>query len=126
MQRIVWLICCFALAGCSGYPGPVSIENEDPAVKIPAMRRAAVARDSSKIASLVRELASDDPAIRLVAIESLEKITGQTHGYQWWNDARDNKAPITRWNNRLAGRPIEQGVELPAPTTAPAPGVSKG
>jgi HEAT repeat protein len=105
------------LIGCGGYPGPVSIDNEDPAIKIPAIRRAIDANDRSQIPRIVKELESEDSAVRVVAIEALERFTGQSHGYQWWQGPKENKTAIQRWNNSINNRPIDFGIE---PTTAPA------
>lgn len=86
------------LTGCSGYAGPRSIVNPDPAVKIPAMRKAVDAKDTSVIPQLIKDLDSGDPAIRFYAIESLQRLTGQSHGYDWTQDDRHARAPaIARW-----------------------------
>jgi HEAT repeat protein len=43
---------------------------------------AAERRDRSAIPRLIECLSSDDPAVRMAAIRALERITGQTLGYE--------------------------------------------
>jgi hypothetical protein len=126
MVRPVILTCCALLAaGCLGYPGPRSVENEDPAVKIPAIRRAVEANDRSVMPQLVKDLDSDDAAVRFAAINALQRFTDQTFDYRWTETDPGKRFPsVKRWQNLLAGRPIEEGVEpttlTTRPTTAPA------
>ncbi|MGI9431571.1 MAG: hypothetical protein ACR2PQ_05120 [Myxococcota bacterium] len=50
----------------------------NPAAKLYAMERAARTGDTSELPKIVAELDSDDPAVRLVAIETLEELTGES------------------------------------------------
>ncbi|MFT3788291.1 MAG: HEAT repeat domain-containing protein [Tepidisphaeraceae bacterium] len=118
----VILVSTITLAGCLGYPGPRSVVNEDPAVKIPAIRRAAETGDRSVIPQLVKDLESDDAAVRLASIKGLQDLTGETHDYHWWDDEAIRRPAVRRWQNVIANRPLEDGVAelMPHPTTAPA------
>lgn len=108
-------LCGLSVAGCLGYPGPQSVENEDPAVKIPAIRRAVESKDRSIIPQLVKDLDSDDAAIRFAAINGLERLTGQTFEFNWIDEDAARRFPaVKRWNNYVAGRPLDEGIE---PTT---------
>ncbi len=81
-------------------------------------------RDTAAVPQLVVLLGSDDPAVRLVAINSLETITGQTHGYRDYDPEPDRAAAIERWRvwvgekygpAAAAGTFSPQGSEQPGP-----------
>jgi hypothetical protein len=87
--------------GCHEPTGPRTIANPDPAVKIPAMKSAVAERDRDKAAAMVKNLESDDPAVRLFAIEGLRRLTGEDFGYDYYADA-DQRAPaVQRWKQWL-------------------------
>lgn len=91
-----------ALTGCSGYTGPRSVANEDPAVKIPEIRKAVDAGDRSVMPQLVKDLDNDDAAVRLYAIGALQRLTGETFGYDWTQSDRAVRRPaIEQWRAHL-------------------------
>lgn len=68
------------------------------------MRLAAIAeagqnKDNRAIPDLIEQLESTDPGARLLAIRSLERITGRTLGYDyaepWWKRAE----AVRRWRS---------------------------
>ncbi|MDX2117407.1 MAG: HEAT repeat domain-containing protein [Planctomycetota bacterium] len=69
-----------ALSGCLPSES-VSLQARDPVKRMEAIVDAAEEHDRSQIPGLVKLLDSDDPATRMLAIRSLEEITGETHGY---------------------------------------------
>ncbi len=92
----------FFVVGCSGYTGPRSVVNEDPAVKIPEIRKAVERRDKSVVPQLVKDLDNDDAAVRLYAIGALQRLTGQTFGYDWTQADRAARRPaIRQWDAYL-------------------------
>lgn len=96
-----WIILSGAIvatAGCSGYTGPRSVVNEDPAVKIPEIRKAVDRGDQSVVPQLVKDLDNDDPAVRLYASQALKRLTGQSFEYDWTLTDRAARRPaIERW-----------------------------
>jgi hypothetical protein len=91
------------LAGCSGYTGPRSVMNEDPAVKIPEIHKAVEKGDKSVLPQLVKDLDSDDAAIRLHAIGALRELTRQHFDYDWTLADRTLRRPaIEKWQAYLA------------------------
>ena len=97
------IVCGLITCGCSGYTGPRSVANEDPAVKIPQIRRAVDAGDRSVIPQLVNDLDSNDAAVRFYSIGALQRLTGQTYDYDWTIADRHARAPaIARWRGHLA------------------------
>lgn len=83
-----------ALAGCAG---EVSFESSDPAARLRAIHRAASENDRASIPELIKMLESDDPAIRLLSIRTLESMTGQTMGYDAVAPSYERTPAVNRW-----------------------------
>jgi hypothetical protein len=98
------------LCGCFGREPP-SLKSHDPALKIPAIKQAVDQHDLAACAVLVKDLDSDDPAIRFYAVEGLRKLTGETFDYRYYDDEIARKPAIARWKEWL----VAQGL-----VTAPA------
>ena len=94
-------VCIFAglmACGCSAPRGPFLVTEPDPANKIPAIVKAVDDKDLSVAKQLVVDLDSDDPAVRFYAIEGLERLTGQTFGYKFYDDDPAVRRPsIEKW-----------------------------
>jgi hypothetical protein len=93
-----WLIglgLALSAAGCGH--GPRHVSDEDPSDKIPAVELAARTRDRGAIPQLIRDLASDDSAVRFYAIDALRRMTQQTFGYRYFDDEEHRAPAIARW-----------------------------
>lgn len=88
--------------GCAS-SAPKVITDPDPSLKIPAIRAAADTQDFSNVRQLVRDLESDDPAVRFYSIGALEKLTGQTYGYQYFMDEERRAPAVEKWKAWLSG-----------------------
>lgn len=75
----------------------VSLQSRDPVKRMEAMVDAADDHDRGKIPGLVKLLDSDDPATRMLAIRSLEEITGETLGYDHSAPRRQRHEAVGRW-----------------------------
>ena len=95
-------ILTLAVAGCSAPRPVIEVTNPDPAGKIPAMKKAVREHDLKAVRQLVKDLDSDDPAVRLFAIQALEKLTGQRYGYDYYADEVQRKPALHRWQEWLA------------------------
>ena len=80
------------------------VTDPDPSVKIPAYKKAVRERDDDAAPQLVADLESDDPAVRLFAIEALERVTGETFGYRYFDDEEDRRASVAKWQAWLNER----------------------
>src|SRR3954468_1362901 len=80
------IILLAALLGCNAPRGPFVVSSSDPANKIPAIKKVVRAKDLSSVRQLVKDLDSDDPAIRFYAIEGLQHLTGESFGYHYFED----------------------------------------
>ncbi len=96
------------LAGCAGPGEPASIaeglQSDQPVTRTKACIRAGDARDASVVALLVDRLEDPEDEVRMFAIRALDRITGQTLGYQWSQDADARKASVERWRQWLTAR----------------------
>ena len=98
MGRCGWIfvgLLCSVGLGCFHAPGRVT--DEDPNDKIPAIKVAVEKRSKSAIPSLIADLNSDDSAVRFYAIDGLERLTGQTLGYRYYDDVEQRKPAVARW-----------------------------
>lgn len=93
---ILVLLTCWGVAGCLG-PAPGGFDSPEPGRRIEAAARAAERRDRAAIRPLISMLDSDDPAARLVAIRALERITGQTLGYDHAAPEHERRLAVERW-----------------------------
>ena len=90
-----------ALAGCSEPTGPKTVASRNLAVKVPAIKDAVASKDMSAAPQMVSDLDSDDPAVRFYAIEGLERLTGQTMGYVYYEDRDARRAAVMKWRKWL-------------------------
>lgn len=95
--------------GCSGYTGPRSVVNDDPAVKIPEIRKAVDRGDRSVMPQLVADLDSDDAAVRLYAIQALQRLSGASFDYDWTLADRTKRRPaIEKWKAYVESHAAEK------------------
>lgn len=87
---------CVLPASCAPDIKP-SYDDPTPAARIGAIRNTAATQSRKDIPRLVENLANDDPAVRLAAIEALRRITGTTLGYSASAIRSERNAGIERW-----------------------------
>ncbi|HZN63931.1 MAG TPA: HEAT repeat domain-containing protein [Tepidisphaeraceae bacterium] len=110
-------------AGCTAPRPPLVVTDPDPSVKIPAFKKAVRKKDRGAVRQLVKDLDSDDPAVRFYAIGALERMTGQQLGYRYYDDETGRSPAIARWQNWLDGR---EAVADSTPGSRGADGTSDG
>lgn len=84
-------------SGCASPSSAVGFEEKDPGARLRAIQDAAETDDRTKIDELIELLASDDPAERLLAIRTLERMTGETKGFDHSGTPASRRAAIERW-----------------------------
>ena len=109
MRAGTWIAACAALvcgtlasSGCVHPRRPVVITDPDPTVKIPAYKRAVRKKDPAAVRQLVKDLESDDPAVRFYAIHALEELTGERFGYRYYDGDEARQAAVEKWQQWLA------------------------
>ena len=121
-QFALILLSCSLLAGCST-PEKPSLASNDPSLAIPAMEQASHNHDKSAIPQLIKNLDSDDPAVRFYAITSLKEITGKTFDYRYYDDETGRSPAVKRWQQWLKEQTATQDNQKsvkPQDTNAPA------
>ena len=108
LARPAALLWCGAVAaaavGCSEPTGPKTVYNRDPDVKVPAIKQAVAERDRSVVNELVKNLDSDDAAVRFYAISGLCRLTGDDLGYHYYKDKEQRQPAVARWHHWLEGQ----------------------
>lgn len=97
---------CTMGGGCFS-PDPPSINSDSPPSAIPAIKAAAASNDSTAIPRLVEDLDDPDSAIRFAAIQALEKMTGQTLEYRYYDDEPAHRPAVRRWRQWLKDHPVQ-------------------
>ncbi|MHC4414531.1 MAG: HEAT repeat domain-containing protein [Planctomycetota bacterium] len=96
---VKWTIAAAAalLGSCAPAATEGGFDSANPAAKLYAIEQAARAGDSSAAARIVEQLDSDDPAVRMLAIAALERLTGETYGYRYYDPPYLRRAAVERW-----------------------------
>lgn len=86
--------------GCAHPEAAVGFDEADPAARLRAVREAGRAgdrRSGGTERALVEMLDSDDPAERMLAQLALERLTGQTLGYDHAAGEAERREAVRRW-----------------------------
>jgi outer membrane murein-binding lipoprotein Lpp len=98
------VVAALVAAGCQADRGPISINSDDPDLKIQAIEQDADTHSLKDAAQMVQGLSDEDSAIRFYCIQALRRLTGADFGYDFAADP-DRRAPaVSRWNQWLASR----------------------
>lgn len=84
-----------AAAGCA--KPPTGFESPVPAARLDAITEAAETGDRGAIPDLIAMLDSDDPVVRLAAIRTLERLTGETLGYDYAGPEWERRDKVAAW-----------------------------
>lgn len=102
-------------------PIPKGFDSPEPAARITAAVEAADRGDRSAIPALIGLLDSDDPATRLVAIRSLERLTGETLGYDHAALEAQREEAVLRWVDWLGHSADGSGESVESESVAAEP-----
>lgn len=92
------LLLALMLAGCSAPPASRgSFDSPDPSSRLYAIVRAGQNKDRTAIPRLIESLASDDQAVRMYSIGSLNRITGKTYDYLYYDAPAKREQAVQRW-----------------------------
>lgn len=103
VARGILMAACLVAGGCFPRESP-SIDALDPMASIPAIQKAAETNDQRAIPALVTQLNNDDPAIRFYAFRALQRMTGNTFDYRYYDDVDQRRPAVQRWQNWLKQR----------------------
>jgi hypothetical protein len=91
------------LGGCAKVTP--SFDSPEPGARNVAIVNAAASNDRRAIPDLIRMLESDDPATRLLAIATLERLTGERKGYDAADVPQARAEAIERWRKDYPNTP---------------------
>ncbi len=83
--------------GCALPAREANFRSADPQERATAIARAAVANDAASIPALIESLDDPDPALRMLSIAALERITGETLGYEATAPQPERERAVRRW-----------------------------
>ena len=83
-------------SGCGPSATEGGFESANSAARMYAIEESVRAGDRSAVHDLIESLDSDDPAVRFLAISSLERLTGETYGYRHYDSVIDRRDAINR------------------------------
>jgi len=90
-----------ALSACLGGCGPSAREggfdSDNPAARLYAIQHAAEQPSPHALRHLVSSLEHDDPAVRVWAIQAIERLTGTRLGYNPYADRLSRRRAVERW-----------------------------
>jgi hypothetical protein len=113
MRHAVPFTCCWMLLACSSCgPAPVDDGFSEGVSwhRMKAILDAARTGDESAVDRIIEQLDSDDPAVRMVAIEALERLADETMGHVHYDDLASRDAAVDRWvRSRNGGGQQESG-----------------
>jgi len=74
-----------------------AFDSPAPAKRLEALTDPVLMKDRSTIPDRIRMLESDDPAVRMLAFRSLERMTGLTLGYDHAAPRAERRLAVDRW-----------------------------
>ena len=95
-----------ALVGCQAPRGPISVDSDDPDLKVQAIKRDAALHDERHEPELVRDLNDPDPAVRFYAAAALHRLTGNDFGYRYYDDDDARQPAVARWKAWVDAPPV--------------------
>lgn len=95
------MIAMTIMGGCGPKASEGGFDSDNPAAKLYAIRDAGERKDTTAVPQLVEQLDNDDPAVRVFAIEALERITGQRMGYNPNVSRHDRAKAVNRWEQAV-------------------------
>ncbi|HOF18239.1 MAG TPA: HEAT repeat domain-containing protein [Phycisphaerae bacterium] len=80
------------------------LQAEDPSVRIQAIHEAGETRNEKALPYLVDRLTDSEQDVRFYAILALERMTGQTLGYRYFDPAAERDEAAKRWRKWVRER----------------------
>ncbi len=96
----VCLLGGFMVPGCAGPGLEAGFDAPDPSARLHAVVEAGRTGDKSKIPQIVNLLDSDDAAVRILSICVLERLTGDTLGYDYAKPRSERMEAVRAWRAR--------------------------
>jgi hypothetical protein len=118
--KLLWIPVAFSALACRPSEPTLSyaqqFEHEDPTVRVQAIVRAGRQEDSRAYVYLIDALSDPQPAVRFYASIALEKMTGLTMDYRYYDPWPRRQDAVERWRRWLASRGGPAEAPPPNPT----------
>ncbi|MCK4601773.1 MAG: HEAT repeat domain-containing protein [Phycisphaerae bacterium] len=105
---ILWLCLCLAAIAAAGCNSREQLyrqfQDEDPDIRLRAIRQAGELKDPKAVPYLVDRLTDSESDVRFFAILALEKVTGRTMGYRYWDPPAKRAEAVQKWRDYLQAR----------------------
>jgi len=88
---------CFLPVGCGPSAEEGGFHSSSPAAKLHAIHQAGRDGDQQAVPLLIEQLNSDDPAVRMYAINALNRVTGRRLQYNPYGTHAERAEGIRRW-----------------------------
>ncbi len=104
---IVMALCLGACGACGPRERQLSqrLTDDNPDVRRQAVVEAGQTLDEQAVPRLVDCLEDPEIDVRFFAILALERITGETMGYKYYDNPCSRRQAVTRWRQWLESRP---------------------
>lgn len=106
--KLLWIPVALSALACRPSEPPLSyarqFEHEDPTIRVQAIVRAGRQEDARSYVYLIDALDDPQPAVRFYASIALEKMTGQTMDYRYYDPWPRRREAVERWRRWLASR----------------------
>ena len=96
-RRLLGVPGLLLLCSCGPSMTEGGFDAASPAARSHAIEQAARAGDLDAVPKIVEQLDADDPAIRMLAIDALHRLTGETYGFHHYDPPYERHAAIRRW-----------------------------
>ncbi len=109
--RLLGICALLLLCSCGPSATEGGFDAPNPAARSVALERAVRTGDLSAVPKIVQLLDSDDPAIRMLAIDALQRLTGETYGYRHHDPSYVRQAAIQQWVTAVKSGDVPQLAE---------------
>ena len=96
-RRLLGVSGLLLLCSCGPSMTEGGFDAASPAARSHAIEQAARTGDLDAVPKIVEQLDADDPAIRMLAIDVLHRLTGETYGFHHYDPPHERHAAIQRW-----------------------------
>ncbi len=100
-RSAVALMAVLLTGACAGPSLEGGFDSGDPSVQLDAIRDAMRSDDINAAPHIVELLDADDPAVRMLAIAALQRLTGMTFDYRHADPPYLRREAIRRWVDAL-------------------------
>lgn len=96
-RRLLGVSGLLLLCSCGPAMTEGGFDAASPAARSYAIEQAARTGDLDAVPKIVEQLDADDPALRMLAIDVLHRLTGETYGFHHYDPPYLRHAAIQRW-----------------------------